>query len=126
MYSLDEYKQPLAFFKFRCTSISDFLVLPPESCMHELVHLEQVQFEPLIVVYTGFDGYLRIVDLHNLVPLFLFKSNYGGFNAVAFETPTSPILALACQDDSTILLNLRTKITLRVGGHHSFVSRAIF
>ena len=64
--------------------------------------------------------------MHNLVPILSFKSNYGGINFLTFENEKSPLVALACQDDSTIILSLETKTYIRICGHISFVSRSIF
>lgn len=90
-------------------------MLPPEHFTYKLCN-QDANFEPLIIAYSSLDGYLRITDLHNLVPIFAFKSNYGGINSLAFENETSTLVALACQDDSTIVLNVETKKYVRISG----------
>lgn len=84
IFSIEEYKDPQAYYKFFCSPISDVCVLPPEHFTYKLCN-QNANFEPLIVAYVSLDGYLRITDLHNLVPILAFKSNYGGINAMAFE-----------------------------------------
>ena len=86
-----------------------------------------VSNEPFIIAYAGFDGFLRVVDINNLLPILSFKSNYGGINNLSIEKdPKSSLIALACQDDSTVVLNLETRTYLRISGHLSFISKAIF
>ena len=64
--------------------MSDMVVLQPEHYIYTLV-VQDANYEPLIIAYSGYDGYLRIVDLHNMQPIYLFKSNYGGINSFSFE-----------------------------------------
>ena len=107
VYSLEEYKDPKAYFKFKTKTITDIIVLIPENYCYSLAVSEGI-YEPLIIAFTDIEGYLKIVDIHNLQPIFLFKSNYGGINSVVFENEISPICALGCQDDSTIIINIKT------------------
>lgn len=71
------------------------MALIPEHFSYSCISQECI-YEPLIIAFTDFDGYLRIIDIHNLYPIYLFKSNYGGINSIVFEHDRSPICALGC------------------------------
>ncbi|KRX10653.1 WD40-repeat-containing domain [Pseudocohnilembus persalinus] len=127
VFSTSNQIESLSYFKFNCCSISDIIVLPENSYVHEIYQKkEKPKYNPLIIAYTGLDGYFRIVDINNLKPLYLFQSNFGGINSIQFENFQKPICAMGCQDDSSIILNLKTQKYIRITGHKSFVSRAIF
>lgn len=76
--------------------INDLVYLSPNSYIKNFIKNLDNSQDPLIVAYTGNDGYFRIVDLNNLQPLFLFKSNFGGMNSIVFENENSPLVALSC------------------------------
>lgn len=65
IFSKDESKNPIAYYKFKCSTISDFVVLTPEHYANKL-NIKNPNYEPLLIAYVGHDGYFRIVDIHNL------------------------------------------------------------
>jgi len=41
--------------------------------------------DSIIVAFTGLDGYFRIIELKEMIPIFSFRSDFGGFNSFAFN-----------------------------------------
>jgi len=79
-----------------------------------------------LLLYCNNNGYFRIVDLLSLKVLLSFKTCFGGIIDFTVEGGKSPLVALACQDDSVIILNMETSEHLRVFGHSNFVTSCVF
>lgn len=69
-----------------------------------------------MLAFTGLDGILRVVDINNFQPVYSFKTFYGGINSFFIDesNPTSPLISIACQDDSVVLLNTVTEAFWRI------------
>lgn len=64
-FSNEEKTDPKSFYKFAVSCISDVQVLTPEyyiSKLHHTANPEQ-SYESLVLAYSGYDGYFRIVDI---------------------------------------------------------------
>jgi hypothetical protein len=82
--------------------------------------------DSLLLAFTGLDGYFRIIEMRAMDPLFSFRSDYGGFSSFAFNQ-TYSMVCLAGQDDTTYVVHFEQKVTwLKLQGHNSFISRAVF
>ena len=96
VYSSIINKDLLSFYKFKCKTISDVIVIPNNHFLSKLVE-ENNKYDPLIIAFTGYDGYMRVLDIENLTPIFSFKSNFGGFNSVVLDTTeNSTLCVLGC------------------------------
>ncbi len=79
----------------------------------------------LYLCYTGLDGFFRIIDLNENLPILSFRSNYGGFNSFQLSS-NCEMVALSCQDDSIIILDIDNFKYICLTGHKSFTTRVIF
>ena len=65
------------------------------------------------------------MDYYWEIPIFTFKVFVAGIDSFFFNS-NFKIIALGCQDDSALLINLDCFNYLRIIGHKSFISRVIY
>lgn len=67
---------------------------------------EEGEEDKILLVFTAFDGFLRVYDFASMTPEIIVKSDFGGFNCFSFNHDHT-LLAAGGQDDCITIINLQ-------------------
>ena len=62
---------------------------------HFLESKLKLKNNPIIVAYSSFDGFIRIIDINNKIPIFSLKIEFGGINTITLSEDKKK-LCLSC------------------------------
>lgn len=79
----------------------------------------------MLLAFTAYDGYLRIYDFQQLIPILLIKSDFGGLDSLTFSKDKK-LIAISGQDDCITIVNLITFAAFKLEAHKSFVNNCVF
>ncbi len=78
-----------------------------------------------MLIFTAFDGFLRIYNYSNMKPLACVKADFGAFNCMTLSKDQK-LLAAGGQDDSITIVNLNNFSAFKLEIHKSFISQCRF
>ena len=119
-----------AWWKFNICCINQLLLIRTnkftnDSIKSVLTDLKDDKIERLLAFIVANDGYLRIIDLTNDRPIFLWKYEGSGLNSICINKNEN-LIAMGTQDDSIVLMNLENLCTAKFEIHKSFVTQLGF
>ena len=120
----EEQSNPIGYFKFNCKTIADAVIISHQRFRQSFLKNSEEK-STTVLAFVNYDGYFVVFDYEKMEPRFSLKSYFGGYNALVFS-PDCLYVALAGHDDCITVLNTETLAAVRIIGHRSFASRAIF
>lgn len=115
---------PRAFYKFNCRSISDAIVIGNRRFRKSLLRNADSKGD-VIFAFVNYNGSLVVLDYEKMKPQFSLKGYFGGYNSLSFSNDCE-FLVLGGHDDCVTLVHVENLSVVRLVGHKSFISRAIF